>query len=146
MGLTKGFVLGAATAYLLDPTLGRTRRKRLSAQTARLARRAARLAGRKSSYAMGRVRGAAASVTPDTHERPTDDATVLQRIRSEALRDVGLSAADVEVRVENGVATLEGTVASAKLAEDLLARVRGVPGVQDVALALRVGGPSEGDD
>jgi osmotically-inducible protein OsmY len=46
-----------------------------------------------------------------------DDATVLQRIKSDALRDVGLSPSDIEVGVHDGIATLEGTVETSQLAE-----------------------------
>jgi osmotically-inducible protein OsmY len=139
---TNGFVLGVGTAYLLDPSLGRTRRKKLLDRTAALGRRSARLAAKKGRFTLGKARGVAATVTPTTEQRPTDDATVLQRIRSEALRAAGVSTQEVEVQVENGVATLKGTVASAKLADDLLERVRDVPGVEDVAAMIRVAGES----
>lgn len=139
---TKGFVLGVGTAYLLDPSLGRTRRKKLLDRTAALGRRSARLAAKKGRFTLGKARGVAATVTPTTEQRPTNDATVLQRIRSEALRAAGVSTQEVEVQVENGVATLKGTVASAKLADDLLERVRDVPGVEDVAAMIRVAGES----
>ena len=45
-----------------------------------------------------------------------------------------LSAADASAE--------KGTVASAKLADDLLERVREVPGVEDVAAMIRVAGES----
>jgi osmotically-inducible protein OsmY len=66
------------------------------------------------------------------------DATVVRRIRSDAFREAGVSTGDVEVAVEDGVATLEGAVASDELAEELVSRVAKTPGVRDVAAVLRV--------
>lgn len=144
MHATKGFILGVGTAYFLDPTQGRTRRKRLLDRSTRLLRTAQRLIGRKSRFTLGRARGLATRFAPSDPRRSTDDATVLQRIRSDALRDVGLSTSDVDVQVVNGIATLRGSVPNAKLAEDLLVRVREVPGVEDVAAMIHVGeAPSE---
>lgn len=139
MQLTKGFILGIGTAYFLDPTQGRARRKKLLDRAARLGRRVVRLAGKKARFTGGKLRGVASTVTPSAKERAVDDATVLQRVRSEALRDVGLSTSDVDVEVENGVATIRGTVSHAKLADDLVDRIREVPGVEDVAAMIRVG-------
>jgi osmotically-inducible protein OsmY len=136
---TKGFILGVGTAYFLDPAMGRTRRAQVLDRAGTIARRATRLAAKKGRFTMGKARGVTASVVPSTKERSMADEAVLQRIRSEALRDVGLTTQDVEVQVENGVATLKGTVASAKLADDLLDRVRLVPGVEDVAAMISVG-------
>jgi len=68
---------------------------------------------------------------------------VLQRIRSEALRDVGLSTTEVDVTVADGVASLRGEVASASLVDDLVDRVRLVPGVRDVDAMIRVGAGAE---
>jgi osmotically-inducible protein OsmY len=67
-----------------------------------------------------------------------DDRTVEQRIRSDALRDVGLSTSEIDVEVERGVATLRGSVASRSLADDLVVRVAKVPGVRDVAAMIHV--------
>ena len=69
-----------------------------------------------------------------------DDATVVQRIRSDALRDVGITTKDVDVRVQNGFATLRGSVASVHTADRLVSRVRKVPGVTDVSAELHVAG------
>jgi hypothetical protein len=137
-------VLGAGIAYLFDPQSGRGRRAKLIDRTGRLLRDARRLAGRKTRFAAGRLRGLTAPLHHDEEPRTTDDGTVLQRIRSEALRDVGVSTSDVDVTVADGVATLRGEVASASLVDDLVDRVRLVPGVRDVETMIRVGsGPAE---
>ena len=141
MKRVQAFVLGASTAYFLDPDSGARRRRMVADRTARITRRTLRLLGKKARYAEGRLYGATAgvqdAVTPDD-ERATDDATVLQRIRSEALRDVGLSTKGMEIDVRDGVVTVEGTVPSASLGDDLVARVREVPGVEDVHARISV--------
>jgi osmotically-inducible protein OsmY len=84
---------------------------------------------------VARVRRAVARPAVDL-----SDTTVVQRIRSEALRDVGVSTRDVEVAVDHGVATVEGTVDGRKVADDLVTRVSKVPGVNEVAAIIRVSG------
>jgi hypothetical protein len=109
-------------------------------RTAKVLRRTARFGTKKTRFAGGHLRGLLALFRRlGSHPSPrVDDATVTQRIRSSALRDVGISTRDVEVEVEDGVATLRGSVGSRTLAEDLIARVGKVPGVRDVADELRV--------
>ncbi|HXG76664.1 MAG TPA: BON domain-containing protein [Gaiellaceae bacterium] len=134
------FLLGAGAAYLLDPRQGRRRRHVLRDRSLGTARRTVRAGVRRARFAAGHLRGLLA-VVRRLVPRPrvaTDDATVEQRIRSDALRDVGLSAKDVEVHVEDGVATLLGTVATRERLEGLVRRVRKVPGVADVVSLLRV--------
>lgn len=119
---TKGFVLGVGTAYLFDPTLGAARRRRLLDRASGLGRGATERLGLSSR-----------------REPASDDASVLQRIRSDVLQDAGVSTDEIEVTVESGVATLTGSVATSGLADDLVRRVREVPGVTDVAAMVHVG-------
>lgn len=140
MGSTKAFLIGAGTAYLFDPQQGKRRRRMLLDRTAKVLRRTARFGTKKTRFAGGHLRGLLALLRRlGSHPSPRlDDATVTQRIRSSALRDVGISTRDVDVEVEDGVATVRGSVGSRSLAEDLIARVGKVPGVRDVADELRV--------
>jgi gas vesicle protein len=144
-----GFALGAfiasVTAYFFDPQAGKRRRHVLRDRSLRAVRRLRRLAVGKTKYAAGHVKGAAAEarktvVKPDV---PTDDATVRQRILSDALREALESDPEVrdriEVEVEDGVATLRGPVPSESLADELVSRVREVPGVKAVSPELTVG-------
>ena len=75
---------------------------------------------------------------------PTDDETVRQRILSDALRDALSSDPDVkkeiEVEVQQGIATLRGRVPSESLADELVEKVREVPGVRAVSHQLTVTG------
>jgi hypothetical protein len=137
---TRAFLIGAGAAYLFDPRQGKRRRHVLRDRTAAVMRRGARLGVRKARFAGGHLRGLVA-ITRRLFTRPTpatDDVTVAQRIRSDALRDVGIATSDVEIEVEDGVVTLRGSVESRPLADDLVARVGKVPGVRDVAAMLRV--------
>ena len=139
MRTLRGLVLGAGIAYLFDPQNGKARRTTLVDRTGRLLRRLGRLTARKTRYAKGHLRGVAAPLRQDDAPRATDDGTVLQRIRSEALRDVGVSTTEVDVTVADGIVSLRGEVASATLVDDLVDRVRLVPGVRDVDAMIRVG-------
>lgn len=140
MRSTKAFLIGFGTAYLFDPYQGKRRRTVARARLAKLVRRTARLGQKKARFTGGRLQGLGARARTLVW-RPgvaLDDRTVEQRIRSAALRDVGLSTSEVEVQVSSGVATLRGSVGSRSLADDLVTRVEKVPGVQDVAAMIRV--------
>jgi len=52
-----GALMGAGVQYLYDPQAGRTRRARLSQQTAAKLRKAGRFLSRKARYQRGRLRG-----------------------------------------------------------------------------------------
>jgi len=137
---TRAFLFGAGAAYLFDPRQGRRRRHVLRDRSAAIARRTARLGAKKSRFVGGHARGVLARGRrlATGRELASDDVRIVQRIRSDALRTVGLSTKDVEVGVEDGVATLRGTVASRSLADDLVGQVSKVPGVRDVAAMIRI--------
>src|SRR5262245_41819568 len=143
MRTLRGLVLGAGIAYLFDPQNGKGRRAKLVDRCGRLLRRLGRLTARKTRFAKGQLQGLAAPLQQDDTARATDDGTVLQRIRSEALRDVGVSTTEVDVTVADGVVSLRGEVATASLVDDLVDRVRLVPGVRDVDAMVRVGAGAE---
>jgi len=143
MRVLRGIVLGAGIAYLFDPQSGRGRRAKLIDRMGRVLREVTRLAGRKTRFTAGQLHGLVAPLHQDDAPRATDDGTVLQRIRSEALRDVGVSTTEVDVTVADGVVSLRGEVASASLVDDLVDRVRLVPGVRDVDAMIRVGAGAE---
>lgn len=134
------FLAGAGTAYFFDPETGRKRRNQARDRSLRALRRLSRLGVKKAKLASGRAQGVASVARRAVSERDVsvDDETVAQRIRSDALRDVGLSTRDVDVSVEDGFARLRGSVPSIDLADRLVARVRKVAGVSDVSAELRV--------
>lgn len=136
----KAFLTGFGTAYLFDPYKGKRRRTVARERAMKFLRRTARLGQKKARFTGGRLQGLVARARSRVWHRgvAVDDRTVEQRIRSAAFRDVGLSASEVEVEVERGVATLRGTAGSRSLADDLVTRVEKVPGVRDVAAMIRV--------
>lgn len=135
IGLAAG-ATGAGIAYLLDPQQGRSRRSRLTDQTAaagrRVGRHAARLARRLRSDAAGKLQ---ALRSGDGMPRPMDDATVADRVRSEVFRDPELSQAAINMNVERGIVVLRGEVPSQAMRHQLIDRIErvdGVWGVQDL--------------
>jgi osmotically-inducible protein OsmY len=140
MRSSRAFVIGVGAAYFFDPRLGRRRRHVARDRAAKVVRTMTRTTGKKARFSAGKVRGLYARGR-QVVVRPTvdgNDAVVEQRIRSEALRDVGIPASDIDLSVENGVVSLTGSVPGDKPASDLVARVQKVPGVEDVAAMLRV--------
>jgi hypothetical protein len=140
MRSSRAFLIGIGAAYFFDPRLGRRRRVVARDRGAKAARRVARNVVAKKRFVEGKAHGLYAR-GHDLVARPEvagDDATIEQRIRSEALRDLDVFARDVEIAVEDGVATLTGTVADDKQASELVASVGKVAGVEDVAAMLRV--------
>jgi BON domain len=147
MRSTKAFLIGAGTAYLLDPGHGRRRRHVLRDRSRRIVRVVGRRGASKARFTSGRLRGTVASfrrlVTPA--DVAVDDVTVIQRIRSDAFRRAGVSTRDVELRVEDGVATISGSVDSSEHADALVQRVAKTPGVSDVAAMLRISGDTDAE-
>ena len=132
MRLAKAFIAGAGVAYLFDPTQGTRRRRQMLGRVTQLGRRGERI----------RRRFTARNNPSSASSIPVDDSTVLQLIEQDALGSVGVSTDEVEVAVEDGVATLRGSVATPSLADDLIQQVSRIPGVHDVAAMLRIGGDS----
>jgi osmotically-inducible protein OsmY len=140
MRAVRAFVIGAGAAYFLDPERGRRRRHVLRDRFGKVARKSSRAGIRKAKRVEGHARGyvAGARRLVRSTESTADDAKVIQRIRSDAFREAGVSTKDVDVEVEDGVATLEGELPSDELAEALVSKVASTPGVRDVAAVLRV--------
>jgi CBS domain-containing protein len=73
------------------------------------------------------------------YDRP--DADLLAEVASVAADEFGISRADLDVTVSSGVVTLAGSVALARTALELVARLRHVEGVVAVRDRLTVGLP-----
>lgn len=134
------FLAGAGAAYFFDPQTGKRRRHVARDRSLKALRRVQRGAVKKVKLVGGHARGLSA-ISMRAVRRPAvagDDETVAQRIRSDALRDLGLSTKDVDVRVEEGFATLRGSVGTIDDADRLVSRVRKVPGVKDVSAEVRI--------
>lgn len=148
MRSSRAFLFGVGTAYFFDPHLGKRWRTVARDRGVRAARDLSRTVRRRARFTAGRAygvyaRGRKIVVRPEVD---TDDAIVEQRIRSEAFRDIGVPANDIEIGVDDGVVTVTGEVASDKHASDLVARVSKIPGVEDVAAMLHVVADEPGDE
>ena len=128
--LITGLALGAGAMYLLDPRSG-SRRRALTRDKARhLAHEAAETAEKARRDLANRARGVAhAAVGTVRRDRP-DDAVLRERVRSRLGRHVSHPSA-IEVECTGGVCVLRGKVLAPE-ADELLAAVRRVPGVEDV--------------
>ena len=74
-----------------------------------------------------------------------DDATLVDKIRSEIFRDVDVPKGQININVEKGKVILRGEVDQPELIEQLVERTRNVHGVEDVENLLHVGSrPDEG--
>jgi osmotically-inducible protein OsmY len=136
------FVVGAGLAYMFDPQSGKRRRHVLRDRSAALLRRLGRRSVSRAKYVAGHVEGVAATAAGAVsgQDEDADDATVKDRILSQAFRGAGVDTGDVSVDVSDGIATLRGTLESVDLVHDLVERVRAVPGVRTVTPRLTVSG------
>jgi len=137
-----GAAAGAVASFLLDPARGRSRRARLLDQGAATVRRAARHAEhafrRVRADVNGRIEATRASRSADT--RPTDDASLTDRVRSTIFRDATFPKGDLNVNVERGIVVLRGEVPDAATRERLVAEVEAIDGVWSVRDLLHLPG------
>lgn len=143
-GFIKGTVIGAASAYLLDPISGRGRRARMRDQALAIARRSRDRAGKLSRHGGNIVEGKVRGVTGvvGASERSLDDATVADRVRSEVLGKPDLGASGLVVDVQDGVAHLRGELDDSSTIDRVVALTRAVPGVRDVESLIHEPGSS----
>lgn len=129
--------ISAALAYLFDPDRGRSRRARLSDQAAARARDAAESVKAGMEYQKGVVEGVAHEVTESLKpDRTYDDATLLQKIRSEALGYLPFSDS-IEVDVSDGNVRIEGPVDNEEDRKRLIELINAVEGVNMIEDHLR---------
>lgn len=139
------FVVGAGLAYMFDPQSGKRRRHVLRDRSRAVLRRLGRRSAAKAKYVAGHAEGVAAQAAGvvSRPDEDADDATVKDRILSQAFREAGIDTGELAVDVADGIATLRGTLDSVDLAHDLVERVRAVPGVRTVTPRLTVSGPGQ---
>ncbi len=124
---------GAGAAYLLDPEKGRTRRARLSDQMAAGARDGMTKTRRQADYQAGVVEGAIHDAVDRVRpEKTSDDATLLQKVRSEALGPSGVPSESLTIIVDDGVVTLRGTAPADGSVTRLVELASEVEGVEEV--------------
>lgn len=124
-----GLGLGAGLMYILDPVAGRKRRKTMAYKTGSL-RTSASAIGRVSRD-IGKEAWGLLTEAQGVFEGPMeDDESLAERVRARLERTVS-HPDTLQVRVENGVVTLAGTVGAAEF-DRLVSGVLRVKGVRDV--------------
>jgi hyperosmotically inducible periplasmic protein len=127
-----GAAAGAAAAYLLDPDQGRGRRARLADQAEAMLRRTSAAAAGRARHAVSAAVGTVLEARSRLMPAPADDTTLRDRIRSEALGHSAVPAGRINLDVVDGRATLRGELDDPGVIEDVVRRVRAVPGVVGV--------------
>ncbi|HEU5249445.1 MAG TPA: BON domain-containing protein [Thermoanaerobaculia bacterium] len=131
-----GLGLGAALMYVLDPERGKRRRALVRDKTARAAHKARERLDARSRDLRNRARGAAAEVKSRVRREDVPDSVLEERVRAEIGRVVSTPGA-IDVSVIARTATLSGPVLASEV-DELVARVRGVRGIEDVENRLAV--------
>jgi len=127
---------GAGLMYFFDPRYGRRRRSRARDQLLAAGHRTARHLDRSLRHTRNRLRGMAAQTASRLrHDEPLDDVLV-ERIRSR-MGHVVSSPSAIEVKANRRHVELRGEVPAEEL-EQLLACIRGVPGVCSVDNQLEI--------
>jgi osmotically-inducible protein OsmY len=129
---------GFAAAYFFDPHNGARRRNTTRDRVLAFIRQRGREASRQARYAQGVAHGvahkaeAAKEKVAGGAERTYDDATLQDKVESEAFRSPDAPKDRVNVNVEDGVVFLRGQLDNREEIESLVAAVRKVDGVHDI--------------
>lgn len=136
-----GALLGALTAYLLDPDKGSERRSRLrEALNGRLGHVRDRIEQRRR-WSIDMLEGRLDQVRqPGETGAALNDASLAAKVETELFADQSISKGKINVNVEEGVVVLRGEVDTAKQRTDLVRRARRIPGVADVTSLLHLPG------
>jgi len=136
-----GTALGALLAYFFDPQNGNRRRKLAVDRTAGFLRSRGRETARTGRAVAAEAYGVSQKVQHRKEEpKSFDDATLANKVRSEALRGDEVPAEAVNVNVQNGIVQLRGEVQQPELIDELDRRVRAVQGVREVENLLHLPG------
>jgi osmotically-inducible protein OsmY len=132
-----GAVFGALITYFFDRESGARRRNVAYDRS----RSFARQRGGAAKRAVGSTAYGVKQKVQHVREEPKelDDATLADKVRSEALRGDEIPAGHVSVNVQNGIVQLRGEV-QPDLIDTLVERTRKVQGVVDVENLLHVPG------
>jgi osmotically-inducible protein OsmY len=131
-------VIGAAVAYLFDPDRGRSRRAQLTDQAGARARDASESVKAKTEYQRGVAKGLLHEATESMRgEKVYDDATLLQKVRSEAL-GYWPDSQSIEIDITDGMVRVTGTVGNKTERERLVELIRDVDGVGLIDDRLRI--------
>jgi osmotically-inducible protein OsmY len=136
-----GALVGAITAWFLDPAVGRRRRHATRNRVAAVVRRGTRRGARAGRFAAAKAYGLKQKVT-HLREAPKsfDDATLKEKVETNLFRSADAPKDRVSVNAQNGVVQLRGELDSPDLIADLVAKARSINGVRDVENLLHLPG------
>jgi hypothetical protein len=139
--LTLGFVLGAATAWFLDPRQGARRRNVTRDRTLAFFRRAGRRAERRMRLGAAEAYGVKQRLTHLREEpKDFDDVTLARKVETELFRSPDVPKGEINVNAEDGVVYLRGQVPTPELIQELVSKVQRVQGVREVESLLHLPG------
>jgi hypothetical protein len=131
-----GLGLGIGVMYLVDPDRGKRRRALLRDKCVSAQKKTGEVIGVTARDFTNRAQGIAASIQSRFTSAETDDAVLVNRVRSKVGRIVSHPGA-IEVASENGNVTLSGPVLEAEV-DSILTCVKAVQGVNEVDNKLEV--------
>ncbi len=132
---------GSLLAFFFDPDRGARRRNITRDKAASMFRRFLRRSKANAEYLGGKAYGIVQETVPHAPDNPNpDDKTLKDRIESELFRSADFPKGDVNINVAEGVVEIRGTLPSATLIDETIAKVRAIPGVGDVHNFLHLPG------
>jgi osmotically-inducible protein OsmY len=136
VGFGGGMIVGGVIGFFLDPRQGRRRRHQARDRVLSVGRRGANQAEQRAVRTVRGARGRFARLIHRNGGAPDlDDASLADKVRSEALRDHEVPKGQVNVNVEHGTVVLRGQLATQEQIDHLIAgaeRVQGVRGVKSL--------------
>lgn len=136
-----GAAAGAAGMYLLDPRLGRRRRRLLRDRLRGLKRCTTRAGLRLERRAQSSLYGRLMAAT-HRHERAKvyDDVTLAHKVETLLFRDPQVPKGRINIDACEGVVMLRGTIDQPQLIEHTVERVHHIQGVRGVENLLHIPG------
>jgi hypothetical protein len=131
-----GVGIGTIVMYVLDPDRGKRRRALLRDKLASATKKTGAGVEITARDLRNRAQGIAANIKSRFTAVETDDAVLIDRVRSKLGRLVSHPGA-IQVASENGNITLSGPILEAEV-DDLLTYVKAIQGVNDIANNLEV--------
>ena len=128
--------IGVALMYLFDPQMGKRRRALIRDQFVRAGNKAGDTFSATQAEVSHRAKGAVMEARQRVSRGPISDEMLVERVRAQLGR-ASSHPRSIVVTAHDGIVTLSGPVLADEVVA-LLARVRSVPGVQDLDNQLEV--------
>ena len=134
-----GALLGALTAFFLDPTVGRRRRARGVDRVRGTVNRGLRRTQRTARGVGATAYGVLQRLT-HLREQPKDydDATLAHKVETEIFRPADVPKGKIVVNAVDGIVQLRGEADTPELMDELVERTRRVQGVREVENLLHL--------